>query len=132
MTGVRLGVDTHQAAACQLPDVLILELLRAQIAERRLEPAPVADLLDEVGKVFGDELPRDLTFELDAVTAVFAVVLTSKLRQGGSILQANLASGAHSRHTRSLSPFRCQFVCHTMNRLAGIQNRLSGKRRFSE
>ena len=85
-------MDTDQAAACQLQDVLIFELLRAQIAERQLEPPLVADLLGEVGKMFGVELPCDLTFELDEVTAVSCRGLISKLRQGRSILQANLST----------------------------------------
>ncbi|WP_167514817.1 hypothetical protein [Mesorhizobium intechi] len=33
---------------------MILELLRAQISERRMEPAFVLDLLDEAGKVIND------------------------------------------------------------------------------
>ena len=39
-----------------LPDVLILKLLRAQIAERRMEPALAVDLLNELRKVVGDVL----------------------------------------------------------------------------
>src|SRR4051794_21704771 len=39
-----------------LPDVLILELLWAQIAQRRMESAGVVDLLNEVGKVFSNVL----------------------------------------------------------------------------
>src|SRR5262245_29694565 len=48
-----------QGSGCgfaRLPDVLILELLWAEIAERGMEPAFVVDLLDEVGKVLGDVL----------------------------------------------------------------------------
>lgn len=36
--------------------MLILQLLRAEIAQRGMEPALVVDLLDVVGKVFGDVL----------------------------------------------------------------------------
>jgi hypothetical protein len=48
-----------QGSGCgfaRLPDVLILELLWAEIAERRVAPALVVDLLDEVGKVLDDVL----------------------------------------------------------------------------
>jgi hypothetical protein len=40
----------------KLPDVFVLKLWRAQIAECRLKPAIVVDLLDEAGKVFCDFL----------------------------------------------------------------------------
>lgn len=33
------------------PDTLILELLRGQVAQRRVEPTPVVDVVDEAGKV---------------------------------------------------------------------------------
>ena len=39
-----------------MPGVLILELLRAQISERRMESAFVVDLLDKVRKLFSDVL----------------------------------------------------------------------------
>jgi hypothetical protein len=48
-----------QGSGCgfaRLPDVLILELLGAQIAERGVEPTFVVDLLDKVGKVLSDVL----------------------------------------------------------------------------
>jgi hypothetical protein len=50
-----LRVDKRSGCGfARLPDVLILELQWAQIAERRMKPAFVVDLLDEVGKVLGD------------------------------------------------------------------------------
>ena len=50
-----LGVDTDQAAdlsVCRM--LLIFELLRAEISQRRMEPASVVDFVDEAGKVLGD------------------------------------------------------------------------------
>jgi hypothetical protein len=53
--GVRpCGWTDRVLGIARLPDVLILELRGAQIAERRMEPVFVVDLLDEVGKVLCD------------------------------------------------------------------------------
>lgn len=45
--------------------VLILELLRAQITERRMKPACVVDLLYEVGKMFIDIFGRFESHRID-------------------------------------------------------------------
>ena len=38
----------------RLPGVLVLELLQAQVADGRVKPSAVTDLVDEAGKVRGD------------------------------------------------------------------------------
>ena len=51
----------------RLLGVLILELYGAQISERRVEPACVVDLVDEVGKIGGDILERFVVHQMDGL-----------------------------------------------------------------
>jgi hypothetical protein len=66
-----------------LPDVLILELLRAQISERRMAPAFVVDIFDEAGKVFGDILEAFVGHRVDRTTfSVFMKLSALALSKG--------------------------------------------------
>ena len=65
--------------------VLILELHRAEIPQRRVQSAGVVDLLDEPGQVGADVLERLVVRQVDRLGRSWAlsVVVTKRLRRLG-------------------------------------------------